>query len=616
MAKKVCPYVGRVGDPETFYLEPHASHRCQAVAPAEAIELEHQASFCYGKFEKCPRFLPLDERGRRSEPVPREPVVGEDSAPDPADAYEAAAAAAARAPEPDLVDRARAWARGLSFEEWLVYGGAAAIILLVVWTVTVGRMQGGPRRGPEPGVQQRAQDLLATRTPTAPPRATNTRGPTRDAPPPATVPPRTPPAGGLIAAISPSESGSASFNARDRVATTGGRQLLVGNLAGIEYAGGLLFPLARIPANARIEFAALELMGWDDADLAEEGEWTVELLSSEAAVAFPNMTYETLVEAQAASVPIWRIPASELSVSKANVLELDDAQLAYLRQQMSAGNMAVRLRGPNIGDPESLFAWDSGYGEGFGIRPVLRVGFVPPPVTARPRQGEATPEPLLIPVVDPTAAPSATALPAGLPGDFSGRILFLSDLGGRSALFLMDPDTRALWRVTQSWPYLVAKRAESNRSGVTAATGSRPCGGSQAVDEAGDPIPGSADPVRTCAQILVSQQDGPMVEITEPGWLHYDPAVSPDGQWIAYVSNVTGNDEIFKIRSDGTENTRLTENLWEWDKHPSWSPDGSRIVFWSNREGHPQLYVMNADGTNVTNLSAGAQADTDPVWVK
>jgi hypothetical protein len=505
---------------------------------------------------------------------------------------------------------------GLSFEEWLVYGGATAIILLVAWTVMAGRMGGGARRAPEPGVQQRAQDLLATRTPTDAPRATHTRAPTRNAPPPATVQPRTPPAGGLIAAISPSESGSASFNARDRVATTGGRQLLVGNLAGLEYAGGLLFPLARIPANARIEFAALELMGWDDNDLAEDGEWTVELLAPEAAVAFPNMTYETLVEAQAASVPTWRIPASDLAVGKANVLELDGDQLAYLRQQMAAGNVAIRLRGPNIGDPESLFAWDSGYGEGFGIRPVLRVGFVPPPVTPRPRQGEVTSEPLLVPVVDPTAAPSATALPSSLPGDFSGRVLFLSDRGGRPALFLMDPDSRALWRVTQSWPYAVAKQAESARNGVAAAAASRPCGGAQAVDENGDPIPGSGDPVRTCAQILVSQQGGPMAEITEPGWLHYDPAVSPDGQWIAYVSNVTGNDEIFKIRADGSDNTRLTENLWEWDKHPSWSPDGGRIVFWSNREGRAQLYVMNADGSNVTNLSGGATADTDPIWVK
>jgi hypothetical protein len=392
--------------------------------------------------------------------------------------------------------------------------------------------------------------------------------------------------------------------------------LLVGNLAGIEYAGGLLFPLARIPANARIEFAALELMGWDDADLAEEGEWTVELLAPEAAIAFPNMTYETLVEAQTVSVPIWRIPAADLAVAKANVLELDGDQLAFLRQQMAAGNVAIRVRGPNIGDPESLFAWDSGYGEGFGIRPVLRVGFVPPPVTARPRQGEATVEALLIPVVDPTAAPSATALPASLPGDFTGRVLFLSDRGGRAALFLLDPDTRALWRVTQSWPYALAKQAESTKSGITAVSAGRPCGGSVALDEAGDAIPGTSDPVRTCGQILVSHDGGPMTEITEPGWLHYDPAVSPDGQWIAYVSNVTGNDEIFKIQSDGTANTRLTENLWEWDKHPSWSPDGGRIVFWSNREGRAQLYVMNADGSGVTNLSAGSNSDSDPIWVK
>ena len=32
---------------------------------------------------------------------------------------------------------------------------------------------------------------------------------------------------------------------------------------------------------------------------------------------------------------------------------------------------------------------------------------------------------------------------------------------------------------------------------------------------------------------------------------------------------ITGGDELFKIRLNGSDNTRLTENAWEWDKHPS-----------------------------------------------
>ena len=93
-------------------------------------------------------------------------------------------------------------------------------------------------------------------------------------------------------------------------------------------------------------------------------------------------------------------------------------------------------------------------------------------------------------------------------------------------------------------------------------------------------------------------------------------ALAPDGTWVAYVSTVTGNDELFKIRVDGSENTRLTENEWAWDKHPTWSPDGTRIAFWSNRDGHRQLYVMDADGGNVRRLAPGPYEDWDPVWAR
>jgi TolB protein len=225
--------------------------------------------------------------------------------------------------------------------------------------------------------------------------------------------------------------------------------------------------------------------------------------------------------------------------------------------------------------------------------------------------------PLLVPVVEPSPAPAATDLPAELPTAFVGRILFLSSRGGSQGLYLVDPDSRDLWRVTQSWPYQVARRRASSAGGLLVSTASRPCGGRTERGEGGDLVlvdPG--DPARQCAQVIVSRSGASGVEITAPGALHYDPAISPDGQWVVYVSNVTGNDEIFKIRSDGTENTRLTENVWEWDKHPTWSPDGARIVFWSNREGRNQLYVMNADGSGVRNLSANAFDDADPVWVR
>jgi len=71
------------------------------------------------------------------------------------------------------------------------------------------------------------------------------------------------------------------------------------------------------------------------------------------------------------------------------------------------------------------------------------------------------------------------------------------------------------------------------------------------------------------------------------------------------------------VTPQGKNQRRLTENSWEWDKHPSFSRDGSRIVFWSNRlTGTRQLWIMNVDGSQPRRLLDSPYNDWDPVWIK
>lgn len=91
------------------------------------------------------------------------------------------------------------------------------------------------------------------------------------------------------------------------------------------------------------------------------------------------------------------------------------------------------------------------------------------------------------------------------------------------------------------------------------------------------------------------------------------PAWSPDGSKIAFASKRDGNLEIYLMNPDGTTPTRITTNTKE-DTAPVWSPNGKKIAFQSNRDGHWEIYVMNADGTGQTRLTNTTKDSVQPAW--
>jgi eukaryotic-like serine/threonine-protein kinase len=78
---------------------------------------------------------------------------------------------------------------------------------------------------------------------------------------------------------------------------------------------------------------------------------------------------------------------------------------------------------------------------------------------------------------------------------------------------------------------------------------------------------------------------------SDPGY-EGEPTFSPDGETIAYVSDRTGNFDIFLKQVSGGPDVNITNNPAD-DVQPAFSPDGKQIAFVSTRENATHLTYEN-----------------------
>ncbi|MGE5553694.1 MAG: Ig-like domain-containing protein [Betaproteobacteria bacterium] len=131
----------------------------------------------------------------------------------------------------------------------------------------------------------------------------------------------------------------------------------------------------------------------------------------------------------------------------------------------------------------------------------------------------------------------------------------------------------------------------------------------------------------------IGEVGGRTVSLLTPGDTGADdPAWSPDGTKIAYTSDRDGTKDIWLMDVTVTagptgrvvtasNRRRLTtdpDSNWAVDEQPAWSPDGKRLLFVSDRSGSPDIYQLDLDnpGAAPVLMVSGQGTQTNPAWAR
>jgi Tol biopolymer transport system component len=113
---------------------------------------------------------------------------------------------------------------------------------------------------------------------------------------------------------------------------------------------------------------------------------------------------------------------------------------------------------------------------------------------------------------------------------------------------------------------------------------------------------GTGSPRQNVSEVGLHEASAKSRWLTRGNSTDRQPAYSPDGEWLIFSSNQSGNLDLWEVSTKTGAPHRVTDDPAEdWD--PDFTADGKQIVWSSNRSGHFEIWIAGADGSGARQLT-------------
>ncbi|MBS0623797.1 MAG: Tol-Pal system protein TolB [Verrucomicrobia bacterium] len=92
------------------------------------------------------------------------------------------------------------------------------------------------------------------------------------------------------------------------------------------------------------------------------------------------------------------------------------------------------------------------------------------------------------------------------------------------------------------------------------------------------------------------------------------PTFSPDGKFLAFVSNKDGTARIYKISVDDPSSVTLISKRNRENSAPCWSADGTKLAYCAQTAGVRQIWIYDLHTKEEWQLTTGSTHKENPTW--